>query len=323
MREFIAGMSVSNSRKQPLVSVIMNCLNCSEYLSDAIDSVYDQTYDNWEIILLDNNSDDDILAIVNRYDNKIKYFKTSKIEKLGKARNIALEKSKGEYLAFLDCDDLWLPSKIEKQVALFENNKKLGLVFCDTIFFDNGGDRKQLYGNKKPAKGKVFNELLLNYFLSMETVTLSRKVLDELDEWFDVRLEVTEEKELFLRVSAISEVDYIDETLAKWRVDPNSWTHKRFDLFATENQLIYDKFIKLYPDLNSGGQGLLRAFREKIVWQEALNFWKIGDGFKCRLMLKPLLKSGNLKIHIVYILSYSGPRFFNFFMSLYLRFNKY
>ena len=136
-------MSVSNSKKQPLVSVIMNCLNCSKYLSTAIDSVYGQTYNNWEIILLDNNSDDNSLAIVKKYDDKIKYFRTSKIEKLGKARNIALEKSKGEYLAFLDCDDLWLPEKIEKQISLFENNKKLGLVFCDTIFCDNSGDKKQ------------------------------------------------------------------------------------------------------------------------------------------------------------------------------------
>ena len=316
-------MSVSNSKKQPLVSVIMNCLNCSKYLSTAIDSVYGQTYNNWEIILLDNNSDDNSLAIVKKYDDKIKYFRTSKIEKLGKARNIALEKSKGEYLAFLDCDDLWLPEKIEKQISLFENNKKLGLVFCDTIFFDNSGDKKQLYGNKKPVKGKVFNELLLNYFLSMETVILSRRVLDELDEGFDVRLEVVEEKELFLRVSAISEVDYVDEVLAKWRVDPNSWTHKRFDLFAIENQLIYDKFIKLYPDLNSIDQESLKAFQEKIAWQKALNFWKLGNGFKCRLILKPLLKSSNLKIYIVYLLSYSGPRFFNFFMSLYLKFNKH
>ena len=86
-------MSVSNSKKQPLVSVIMNCLNCSKYLSTAIDSVYGQTYNNWEIILLDNNSDDNSLAIVKKYDDKIKYFRTSKIEKLGKARNIALEKS--------------------------------------------------------------------------------------------------------------------------------------------------------------------------------------------------------------------------------------
>ena len=110
---------------QPLVSVIMNCFNGERYLRDSIDSVISQTYKNWEIIFWDNQSNDKSAKIFKNYkDDRLKYYcAPSHIEVLYRARNYALKKAKGEFIAFLDVDDWWLPEKLEKQIPLFDDPK--------------------------------------------------------------------------------------------------------------------------------------------------------------------------------------------------------
>ncbi len=86
------------------VSIIMNCLNGEKYLKDSIGSIYSQTYDNWEIIFWDNASTDRSDEIAQSYDSRLKYFRSDETYSLGKARNLAVSKAKGEYIAFLDVD---------------------------------------------------------------------------------------------------------------------------------------------------------------------------------------------------------------------------
>ena len=121
---------------QPLVSVIMNCFNGEKYLRDAIDSVILQTYRNWEIIFWDNQSNDKSAKIFKDYkDGRLKYYlAASHIEILYKARNYALKKANGEFIAFLDVDDWWLPEKLEKQIPLFDD-PEVGLVYGNVWCF--------------------------------------------------------------------------------------------------------------------------------------------------------------------------------------------
>lgn len=100
----------------PLVSVIINCYNGEEFLNDCIDSVIAQSYPNWEIIFIDNNSDDTSSKIINSYDINLKYYKLENTISLYNARNFAIEKAKGDFIAFLDCDDIWALDKLETQV---------------------------------------------------------------------------------------------------------------------------------------------------------------------------------------------------------------
>jgi len=94
---------------KPRVSVIMNCLNGEKYLREAIESAYAQTYKNWEIIFWDNASTDKSAEIAKSFDEKIRYFRSDENYCVGKVRNLALAQAKGEFIAFLDCDDTWLP----------------------------------------------------------------------------------------------------------------------------------------------------------------------------------------------------------------------
>jgi len=108
--------------KTPLINIVMNCYNCDRFLKEAIDSVYAQTYPNWEIIFWDNDSTDNSAAIAQSYDEKVKFHRAPQTTPLGEARNMALNEVTGKYIAFLDCDDLYLPEKLEKQVHLMETN---------------------------------------------------------------------------------------------------------------------------------------------------------------------------------------------------------
>lgn len=117
-----------------LVSVIMPAYNASAYIQEAIDSIIAQTFPNWELIIVDDGSTDNTAMLVNEYllkDNRIQYYYQEN-GKQGKARNLAISKSKGEYLAFLDADDLWLPEKLEIQVKEIKE-KKVDLVFSNAF----------------------------------------------------------------------------------------------------------------------------------------------------------------------------------------------
>ena len=121
---------------KPLVSVIMNCLNCEQYLNEAIDSVYAQTYENWEIIFWDNDSCDNSKNIAKSYDSRLKYFSSDETCILGKARTMAVQEARGEYLAFLDCDDIWFKDKLKNQMRFFfEGEENLGLVYGSCLLY--------------------------------------------------------------------------------------------------------------------------------------------------------------------------------------------
>lgn len=103
----------------PLISVIINCYNGEKYLREAIDSVMAQTYENWELVFWDNQSTDSTREIVESYkSDKIRYFYAPEHTALGEARNMAVEKANGDYINFLDADDVWSSNKLEEQVKL-------------------------------------------------------------------------------------------------------------------------------------------------------------------------------------------------------------
>lgn len=119
-----------------LVSVVINCHNSAQYLKTAIDSVFEQTYDNWEIIFWDNASSDESADIAKSYGHRIRYFFNSTKTNLGSARNSALSKVRGELVGFLDCDDVWHPKKLEEQIKLFDQNPNLGFVYSKAEVID-------------------------------------------------------------------------------------------------------------------------------------------------------------------------------------------
>ena len=136
---------------QPLVSIIMNCYNGQAYLEEALNSVINQTYKNWELIFWDNISTDSSCKIFRKHkDSRFKYFYSDEHTILYKARNLAIKKASGSLIAFLDTDDIWLPNKLKKQVPLF-NDTEVGLVYgnCWIINENNIIKSKKIFSKKK------------------------------------------------------------------------------------------------------------------------------------------------------------------------------
>jgi len=303
----------------PNVSVIMNCLNGEKYVREALDSVRKQTYKDLEVVFWDNASRDGSAGIAKGYGSMVRYFKSEKTSPLSLARNRAIGEARGRYLAFLDCDDVWLPRKLEKQIPLFARNPRVGLVFSDTIFFEKDGEAGRVYAKYKPPRGAAFRELLANYFLSLETVVVRRDALESLPEWFDQRFEVVEEKDVFLRLAHRYEIDYVDEPLAKWRVHEESWTRTHYELFSVENVLLLEKLRAQFKGLDTEYADEVQAFRRKIAWQAALEEGKVGRTGKCREILRPYV-ANDRKMASAYLLSYLGAGAFRRVASLYTRY---
>jgi glycosyltransferase involved in cell wall biosynthesis len=173
---------VSSNTKQPLVSVIMNCYNGERYLREAIDSVYAQTYQNWEIIFWDNASTDGSADIAKSYDKKLRYFRSEETTVLGQARVCASKEVKGYYMAFLDVDDIWIEDKIEKQVTLFlDNTSKIGFIYgrSEVFYNDNSNDSFVIKKNEKLLSGDVFAELAKENFIVFSSVMVDTKKFNE------------------------------------------------------------------------------------------------------------------------------------------------
>ena len=136
-------------KNEPLVSVIMNCFNGEEYLREAVNSVIKQNYENWEIIFWDNQSTDKSAEIFKSYkDKRLKYYYASSHSGiLDEARNYALKKANGDFIAFLDVDDWWLPNKLEKQIPLFDD-PDVGLVYGNSWLFFEKKKRKKFIKKK-------------------------------------------------------------------------------------------------------------------------------------------------------------------------------
>lgn len=259
------------------VSVIMNGYNAAPYISAAIESVLAQTYDDWEIVFWDNCSTDDSAAVVKSFpDPRIHYHYAETFTPLGQARNLAIRQSHGEFIAFLDCDDIWLPEKLARQIPLF-GDAEVGIVYSDTVFFNARGDEKRSYGGELPARGRCFRQLLGRYFLSMETVVLRRSALEAQSEWFDPRFNMIEEADLFRRIAHDWKIDGVPDALARWRVHASSWTFKHPELFRVETLQMLERYRQLWPGFDDDYRSEIATLMEVIGLTEARDAWLKGN----------------------------------------------
>ncbi|TWO30524.1 glycosyltransferase family 2 protein [Campylobacter hyointestinalis] len=285
---------------QPLVSVIMNCFNSDKYLKEAIDSVLAQTYQNWELIFWDNQSTDNSANIVKSYkDDRIKYFYAHSFEPLYEARNLALQQAKGDYIAFLDCDDKWYYKKLDKQIDLLINSR---YSFCYTNYYliYNNSLKKAL--TKKQPSGYIFEYQIINYSIGLLSVMIKKSKLDEMDEKFDKNLTYPGDFDLFIRFLYKNEAVYIDECLCEYRADnPNSITNT----CKLENLLQTKLAIKKLSNLfyNDKNKQIFDILKVKNIIRESGYYFRNMDFKKCREIIMPI-RFANKKSFALYIATF-------------------
>tara|TARA_B100001250_G_scaffold395317_1_gene400089 strand:+ start:115 stop:903 length:789 start_codon:yes stop_codon:yes gene_type:complete len=218
--------------KNPLVSVVMNCYNGEKFLEKSLKSLKDQTYKNWELIFFDNNSEDRSLSIINSFkDKRFKIFKLKKLLYLYHARKLAVKKTKGKYVSFLDVDDLWSPNKLKYQVKFLQQNKNY--KFCYSNYFI----KKKLEIKKVKFKdnlnsGKITQNLLNNYTIGILTVLIERSLL--INNKFKTKYNIIGDFDLFLRISLSKNIAYMKNPLATYRIHENNYTIKNLGKYVVE-----------------------------------------------------------------------------------------
>lgn len=205
----------------PRVSVVIPAYNCERFISTAIDSVLGQTYRDFEIVVVNDGSTDGTDEILSGYGSKIKKICQQNKGPAG-ARNAGVANASGEYIAFLDQDDAWLPDKLKLQLELFDKNDKLGLVYTDTYIVDDGRfddpvkSGLRTFSIRKPRRENVFKDLFLENFISTSSVMVRKDCILKAGD-FDPSVVPSEDYDMWLRVTFMSEADYVAAPLVKYR----------------------------------------------------------------------------------------------------------
>lgn len=232
----------------PFVSIIIPTYNRKELLKEAIDSVLNQTYGHFELLIIDDGSEDGSAEIIATYtDPRITYI-FQPHQGVSRARNQGIKVAQGSYIAFLDSDDLWLPAKLERQVSLLEQERCYPLVHCEEIWIRKG---RRVNPQKKHQKygGDVFEKALPLCIISPSAALLRRELLEEVG-LFDETLPVCEDYDLWLRVTARYPVAFISEPLIIKRgghTDQLSQRYRGMDKFRIQAlvKLLYSTPLSL------------------------------------------------------------------------------
>ena len=220
----------------PKVSVVTRTYNYGHFLGEAIQSVLDQTFQDYELIVVDDGSTDDTKQVVSGFsDHRIKYIHQEN-RGVSAAYNTGISAASGEYLAFLDADDIWLPRKLEVQVRAMESSPQAGLVYSDVYYFDSktGAITESLLQtlNGPPPRGSVLERHVDEFFAHPSTWLVRRCVFDRVG-MFDETQRSSEDEDMLFRIASFFEFEVVPMPLTMAR------THAEQESKKTEVHVTY------------------------------------------------------------------------------------
>lgn len=290
----------------PKVSIIIPAYNSALFIKRALDSVLGQTWGDWELLVIDDCSTDGTADIVASYAQKDARIRLLHTEKNSGApalpKNIGVENARGEYVAFLDHDDEWLPTKLEKQLQVFADSKdeRLGLVSCGANLINNKGKRFSVYN---PALTKVgFPEILLrNPVYSNSSVLMKKEVIENVGER-DVKMKYSEDWDMWIRVCENNyNMYFIDEPLFNYYFHDSNVTKATKDrlIKVRDAEYVFCKHQDLYAKYNYTHVGYFRL---------GVMYFLGGDAKKSRECFSRSFRLKNLFIpaYVGYVLSFFG-----------------
>jgi len=294
-------------------SVIVNCKNSQEYLNDCLESILNQSHKNFELIIIDNNSIDSTFNIINTFnDERIKYYNTERDLSLGAARNLGIKYSTGSYIGFLDSDDLWHKNKLEetrKTIELYDSS----IIYSNVSYFNEKKSQK-LYSNDKSFNSNIFEQQIESYNLCISSCIINKFYLLKLDFYFDEKLEVCEDYDLFLRLLMQQSASYIPEVLTRYRIHQNNLTKKKRFLFFEERNFVVERLKKVYHLSDF----LYNRMINQILFDKCIAFWKEKNNSKAISLLLHKINFNFFKKG-AYLFAFIFP--YNTVVSIYKIFN--
>ena len=227
------------TRESPLVSIILPTFNRADVISRAIESVINQTYSNYELIIVDDGSSDNTSAIVSKYTSGVKYIKQLN-SGVSSARNTGIRSSSGKYIAFIDSDDAWHAEKLELQIKFFQDHSQsnIAIVCTDANFIDmNGNEFVRIRKLQRKSTCVLdFMTLLKDPYLGLPTVMLDAGCVSR-DNVFDESLKTAEDIDLYLRLGSKYSIGYIHNKLVN--------VHTSRDSLSSSTQSYEDNILVL------------------------------------------------------------------------------
>lgn len=224
------------SNNNHLVSIITACFNSEKYISETIDSVLNQTYQNWELLLVDDCSVDSTVSIISTFqesDTRIKVFKLTKNQGAAVTRNTAIKEANGRFIAFLDSDDKWLPFKLEKQIIFMLSN---GYNFSHTAYelIDEFGNTSKIIS--KPKAILSYNEMLYSNKIGCLTAIYDQSLLGKV---YMPLLRKRQDYALWLKILRPGEKAYgLPEVLSQYRITKDSMSSNKIELIKWNWRLL-------------------------------------------------------------------------------------
>lgn len=282
----------------PLVSVIMPAYNVAPFIAAAIDSVLAQTYTRRELIIVDDGSTDGTPEIVRRYGDAVRSFRQANARQAA-ARNLGLRQAKGELIAFLDADDVWLPEKLNRQVDLIRRNPTLGLIYCKIREIDETGRPLRDCPADLRGNDTVARILLGNYptIGTGSTALMPRSVLEAVGD-FDLELPPCEDTDLLWRIAARYSIDFVDEVLVLYRMHPGN-SHRNLERTTRAWSKLYRKALT-DPQVRAFGPKFRKQCLERLYYMLAGDHARAGHWAKaCFYVLTGSLASPALFLRCI------------------------
>jgi glycosyltransferase involved in cell wall biosynthesis len=262
-----SGQPIAPGSRKPRVSVVIPTFNSSAMVKEAIQSVLSQTYRDFEVVVIDDGSTDNTEAVVRGFGEPVRYFK-QKNQGVSAARNAGIQQSLGEYIAFLDSDDLWLPEKLAEEIPALDDDPKIGLVYCDWSVTSGDAVLQSSYLKDLPAaSGYVFDDLIQSGFILTSGVVVRRACLDNVGD-FDKSLAIAQDYDLWLRISYQWKAQLVNQRLFTKRSWDGSLSSNLIKT-ALERIALFQKTLRDIPGMTSRSRRLVRH-------QLALNHWDVG-----------------------------------------------
>jgi len=263
-------MSDNEKSASPHVSVVITCYNYGRYLTGALESVFAQTFTDFEVIVVDDGSTDDTPAIMAKYAER-PYLLYIRQDNGGqaKAKNTGFRNARGKYIGFLDADDLWEKDKLEKQLKLFSSDS-IGVVYTRPRYIDGDGrdlDFKLTGEYLKPQRGRVTNFLFMDNFIPFSSALVRRDCLERFGA-FDETLKMGIDWDLWLRISTVYQFDFVDEPLLIYRMGHADQMSKNAEERQRSSDKIMRRFEKRFPEYISHG-----------VLRRALSYTSMNRGY--------------------------------------------
>ncbi len=259
---------------KPLVTIVIPSYNRADYIAETIESVLAQTYPSIEVIVIDDGSTDNTKEIVERYVPQVQYVYQENAER-GASRNHGLRLAQGEYISFLDSDDLWLPEKLATDVEFIEARPNIGVVYTDALQIDsNGNYRKRL--NAGRHSGKVTEHLLRGNFILMGSHLVRTDKAREIGGFNEDReLSGSEDWEFWVRLSTITEFAYNPMAFAKIRTHEANTMSNPEGMERSMNCSV--RLLETSPLLSNEQKKILIYRKANIALINAINYCSVKE----------------------------------------------